>query len=161
MSTGSARDFDSRFVGHIPVRVNDIDQTRDFYARTLGLRHSGTAGLREDAINVMTRDAICFMSCGDLHHDFAGFQAHDSKFQVVPVTPDDFHHLSFTLRPETSLDAFREHLHSLGVDFDDGASLPDPTGTYDAENCVTFRDPNGHFVEVHSADIDADVHPNA
>ena len=103
-------DKNKRFVGHIPVRVNDIDESRTFYERVLGLRHSGTAGLREDAINVMTRDAICFMSCGDLHHDFGAFQAHDKKYNVIPVTRDDLHHVSFTLRPEYSLDDLRQHL---------------------------------------------------
>ena len=147
-----------RFVGHIPVRVNDIDETRSFYERVLELRHSGTAGLREDAINVMTRDAICFMSCGDeLHHDFAGFQAHDSKWRPRPVTPDDIHHFSFTLRPEISLDDFKKHLNEQEIQFTDGGALPDPTETYTTENCVHFRDPNGHFVEVHTAEVDANA----
>jgi len=144
-----------RFVGHIPVRVNDIDETRAFYARTLGLRHSGTAGLREDAINVMTHDAICFMSCGDMHHDFAGFQAHDQNYKVKPVTRDDIHHLSFTLRKETTLAAFKDHLNQEEIAFRAGGALPDPTDTYTTENCLHFRDPNGHFVEIHDAEVDA------
>jgi len=146
-----------RFVGHIPVRVNDIDATRAFYERSLGLRHSGTAGLREDAINVMTRDAICFMSCGEIHHDFAGFQAHHADWSVKPVTSDDFHHLSFTLRPEMSLDAFKAHLATEEIAFTVGGALPDPTETYADENCLHFRDPNGHFVEVHTAEVDANA----
>ena len=147
--------LNKRFVGHIPVRINDIDETRTFYAKSLGLRHSGTAGLREDAINVMTRDAICFMSCGELHHDFAGFQAHDAKFNVIPVTRDDIHHLSFTLRPENSLDEFKKHLSDNGIEYHEGSALPDPTNTYNENNCVHFRDPNGHFVDVHKAEVDA------
>lgn len=146
-----------RFVGHIPVRVNDIAESRSFYERALELRHSGTAGLREDAINVMTRDAICFMSCGELHHDFAGFQAHDGKYRPRPVTPDDIHHISFTLRPEVSLDDFKKHLAEKEIAYTDGGALPDPTGTYNAENCVHFRDPNGHFVEIHCAEVDANA----
>lgn len=146
-----------RFVGHIPVRVNDIQETRSFYERVLELRHSGTAGLNEDAINIMTRDAICFMSCGELHHDFAGFQPHDGKWNRIPVTPDDIHHLSFTLRLETSLSDFKKHLSAQEIQFTDGGALPDPTGTYTTENCVHFRDPNGHFVEVHAAEVDANA----
>ena len=145
---------EKRFVGHIPVRVNDIDETRAFYARVLGLRHSGTAGLREDAINVMTRDAICFMSCGEVHHDFAGFQAHNTKFQVIPVTRDDMHHIGFTLQPDVSLSDFRAHLEKENIPFREGASIPDPTNTYNAENTLSFRDPNGHYVEVHTAEVD-------
>ena len=145
---------EKRFVGHIPVRVNDIDETRSFYERVLGLRHSGTAGLREDAINVMTRDAICFMSCGEMHHDFGGFQAHDRSWNVVPVTRDDLHHLGFTLQPDQSLEGFERHLGELGIESWRGAAMPDPTGTYDESNCLHFRDPNGHFVEVHTAEVD-------
>jgi len=146
-----------RFVGHIPIRINDIRESRDFYERVLGMRHSGTAGLREDAINVMTRDAICFMSCGEMHHDFAGFQAHRADFSVRQVTPDDFHHLSFTLRPETKLEEFKKHLDAESVGYTEGGALPDPTGTYTAENSVHFRDPNGHFVEIHTAEVDANA----
>ena len=147
-------DIEKRFVGHIPVRVNDIEETRSFYERVLELRHSGTAGLREDAINVVSRDAICFLSCGEMHHDFAGFQAHDKNWEVVPVTRDDLHHLGFTLRPSLTLDDFREHLRAQGVEWQAGPAMPDPTGTYDAQNCLYFRDPNGHFVEVHAAEVD-------
>ncbi len=146
-----------RFVGHIPVRINDIDATRAFYTRALGLRHSGTAGLREDAINVMTRDAICFMSCGDVHHDFAGFQAHHRNYTVKPVTPDDFHHLSFTLQPDVTMEDFKKHLTKEEIAFTEGGALPDPTGTYTAANSLYFRDPNGHFVEVHTSEVDANV----
>jgi len=149
--------LEKRFVGHIPVRVNDIDETRSFYARVLGLRHSGTAGLREDAINVITRDAICFMSCGEMHHDFAGFQAHDPKFSVIPVTRDDMHHISFTLQPDVSLSDFISHLELESVEYQKGAAIPDPTETYTEGNCVHFRDPNGHFVEVHAAEVDKDA----
>jgi len=146
-----------RFVGHIPVRVNDIDESLAFYQRALGLRHSGTAGLHEDAINVMTRDAICFMSCGDVHHDFAAFQAHDKQYRVKPVTRDDLHHLSFTLRPETSLLEFKDHLCKEDIPFTEGTALPDPTETYTTENCLHFCDPNGHFVEIHDWEVDADA----
>lgn len=146
--------FEKRFVGHVPVRVNDIDTTRDFYERALGLRHSGTAGLREDAINVLTRDAICFMSCGEMHHDFAGFQAHDRQWRVRPVTRDDMHHVSFTLRPHLSLEQFRQHLGEQGIEFREGPALPDPTGTYTVANSLHFRDPNGHHIEIHGAEVD-------
>ncbi len=149
--------FNKRFVGHIPIRINDIDETRMFYARALGLRHSGTAGLREDAINVMTGDAICFMSCGEMHHDFAGFQAHDLKFNVIPVSRDDMHHFSFTLQPDVSIPDFKDHLNSESIAYRDGAAIPDPTETYTEHNCVHFRDPNGHFVEVHAAEVDKDA----
>jgi len=114
-----------RFVGHIPVRVNDIDESLAFYQRALGLRHSGTAGLHEDAINVMTRD--------------------------------DLHHLSFTLRPETSLLEFKDHLCKEDIPFTEGTTLPDPTETYTTENCLHFCDPNGHFVEIHDWEVDADA----
>ncbi len=150
-----AQDLNRRFVGHITVKVNDIDETRAFYERVLGLRHSGTAGVGEDAINVVTREAICFMSCGEFHHDFAGFQSHDSHWKVRHVTPDDFHHLSFTLRSGQSLDGFREHLRAERISWQDGPALPDPTGTYMRENCLHFRDPNGHFVEIHTSEVDA------
>lgn len=148
-------DKNQRCVQHIPVRVNDIDETRAFYTRVLGLRHSGTAGIGEDALNVMARDAICFMSCGERHHDFAGFQAFDAKWNVRPVTPDDFHHLSFTLRPEQTLEAFKKHLYEQEIGFVNGPALPDPTETYSDANCLHFRDPNGHFVEVHTAEVDS------
>jgi catechol 2,3-dioxygenase-like lactoylglutathione lyase family enzyme len=149
--------LNKRFVGHIPVRVNDINTTRDFYMKTLGLRHSGTTGLKEDAINVITRDALCFMSCGDMHHDFAGFQGHDKNWKVRAVTPDDLHHVSFTLRPHVSLQDFKAHLDKLGVQYTPGAAMPDPTETYTAGNSLHFRDPNGHFIEIHSAEVDADA----
>ncbi|MEM6702475.1 MAG: VOC family protein [Acidobacteriota bacterium] len=144
---------ETRFVGHIPVMVNDIDETRDFYERVLGLRNSGTAPVGEGAINVMSRTAICFMSCGTMHHDFACFQEHDRDWKVVRVTEDDFHHLSFTLQDDLDLDWFKQHLASLDVEFSEGAAMPDPTGTFGVGNSVHFRDPNGHFVEVHSVDV--------
>lgn len=141
--------LERRFVGHIPVMVNDIDESRDFYARVLGLRNSGTAPVAEGAINVLSRTAICFMSCGEMHHDFACFQEHDANWEVVRVTEDDFHHLSFALQPDRSLAWFKSHLSAQNVGFAEGAAITDPTGTYNSGNTVHFRDPNGHFVEVH------------
>ena len=144
-----------RSMGHITVKIGDLEETRSFYERTLGLRHSGTAGIGEDALTVMAREAICFMSCGDAHHDFAGFQPFDKNWNVRPVTPDDFHHISFTLRPEHSLDEFKKRLSNEGVDYASGPALPDPTETYTGENSLHFRDPNGHWIEVHTAEIDS------
>lgn len=144
--------MEERSVYHVPVMVNDIKETRAFYERALGLRHSGTVGLRQDILNVFGREAIVFMSCGEIHHDFAGFQAFDKNWKTRPVTPDEFHHQTFVLRPEHSLDAFKQHLHDEGIEFIEGPALPDPTGTIHTENCLHFRDPNGHFVEVHGAE---------
>lgn len=144
--------MEERSVYHVPVMVNDIAESRAFYQRALGLRHSGTVGLRQDALNVIGREAVCFMSCGDRHHDFAAFQAFDRSFQTLPVTPDEIHHVSFVLRPEHSLADMKRHLASEEIPFTEGPALPDPTGTYDASNCLHFRDPNGHFVEVHAAE---------
>jgi len=147
----------TRFMGHITLKIRDLEETRRFYERALGLRHSGTAGIGEDALTVMAREAICFMSCGDMHHDFAGFQPFDKRWKVRPVTPNDIHHLSFTLRPEWGLDAFRQHLAREEIEFAAGPALPDPTGTYNVENSLHFRDPNGHFIEIHSAEVDDDA----
>lgn len=145
--------MEQRYVYHIPVMVNDINETRAFYQRALGLRHSGTVGLRQDVLNVIGNEAICFLSCGALHHDFAGFQAFDKNFQTLRVTPDEIHHLSFVLRPEVSLDSMKQHLSAEEIAFTAGPALPDPTATYHANNCLHFRDPNGHFVEVHASEI--------
>lgn len=145
--------MEERYVYHIPVMVNDINETRAFYQRALGLRHSGTVGLRQDVLNVMGGEAICFLSCGALHHDFAGFQAFDRDFKTRPVTPDEIHHLSFVLQPNVSLDDMKRHLNSEKIAFTSGPALPDPTKTYHPANCVHFRDPNGHFVEVHASEL--------
>lgn len=142
--------MEKRYVYHVPVMVNDIAETRAFYEKALGLRHSGTVGLLQDILNVMGNEAIVFMSCGDIHHDFAGFQAFDRNWKTRPVTPDEVHHLSFVLRPENSLDSFRRHLRDRQIEFIEGPALPDPTETYTAANCVHFSDPNGHYVEVHA-----------
>lgn len=140
-----------RSVYHVPVMVNDIHETRAFYERALGLRHSGTVGLRQDILNVFGREAIVFMSAGDIHHDFAGFQSFTRSWKTRPVTPDEIHHQSFVLRPEHSLDAFRQHLRAEAIPFTEGPALPDPTETAHAGNCLHFRDPNGHFIEIHAA----------
>lgn len=143
--------MDHRSVYHVPVMVNDVHATRAFYERALGLRHSGTVGLRQDILNVMGREAIVFMSCGDIHHDFAGFQAFDRHWKTRPVTPDEIHHQSFVLRPEHSLADFRQHLRAEAIAFTEGPALPDPTGSAHEGNCLHFRDPNGHLIEIHAA----------
>lgn len=142
--------MEKRSVYHIPVMVNDINETRAFYERSLGLLHSGTVGLREDILNVMGNEAICFMSCGDLHHDFAGFQAFDSNWETRSVTPDEILHISFALRPEHTLEEFKDRLRQNEIPFTEGCPIPDPTETYTAANSVYFRDPNGHFVHIHA-----------
>lgn len=145
---------DSRHVTHIALMVADLQRSRRFYREALGLLHSGTAGVGEDAINVITSTAICFMSFGRQHHDLNFFMHVDPKSgEAIPPGPGDLHHLCLDLRPEVSLGDAKTHLAGLGIKVHGGPALPDPTGTFTPANTIWFADPDGHLIELYAPEV--------
>ena len=123
--------MDVQQLGHVVLKVRDIDRSERFYTEVLGLR----VAARMDA------PPMTFFSLGN-HHDFAitavGSDAPDS----APNSPGLFH-VAFKVGESTDdLREAKAHLEARGVEI---AMTADHTVT----ESIYFDDPDGNTIEVY------------
>jgi catechol 2,3-dioxygenase len=107
-------------IGHVHLKVSDIDKALGFYRDILGF-------------DVMQRmgDQAAFVSAGGYHHHLA-FNVWRGR--GVPGAPDDavgLDHWTVELGDETAVAALRDRLTAAGVDHEerpDGLLVRDPWG---------------------------------
>jgi catechol-2,3-dioxygenase len=124
-----------------------------------------TSQISSDHENFKALNAnICFMSCGNTHHDFVLLQHFDDQGMPVAVDHHGLVHVAFENEEGRSLDEFANGLENKGI-----KSVPKPImhsekprgdGTWGGNYSIYFQDPDGHTIEVYSgmdefiADID-------
>ncbi len=139
-----------RGVGHIAIFVNNTAESRAFYEDVLDLQWSQTDTPDMTPLTRILDQSLCFMTCGgDQHHDLVLVEEFTKAGKTVPVRPDDLLHLSFVLRPEQTLESIAARARARGQTVAEGSVFPALTGN---RHAISFRDPNGHVVEVLAAE---------
>jgi catechol 2,3-dioxygenase-like lactoylglutathione lyase family enzyme len=141
-------------IGHVALFVSDLKRSRKFYEDVVELRHSETHG-PDDHSNLRALNAnLCFMSCGDVHHDFALVEQFDDDGKPILVEQHGLMHVAFELEDGRSLDEFAETLKAKGIEVLWEPTLhsdsPRGDGTWGGNYSVYFHDPDGHIIEVYS-----------
>jgi len=120
----------ARKLGHVVLKVRDAARSKEFYARTLGLKVA-----HED----LEQGAV-FLSFGREHHDLALFQV------ATGDTPDasqpGLHHMAWQLGSFEELRAAHRELKAMGVPVE-------ATIEHNVTRSVYFPDPDGNRVELY------------
>jgi catechol 2,3-dioxygenase len=119
-------------LGHVVLRVSDLERSVDFYTRVLGFTVS-------DAYpDTMMTGRMVFLRCHTDHHTIALIGGGE------PSQGHDLHHLAFEVATLDEVLRARAHLAAHGV-------LIDFEGRRRAgcQVAVEFRDPDGHCLEIY------------
>ena len=118
-----------RSLGHVVLKVTDLERSEHFYADLLGLKVC--ARYDENGMK------MTFFSLGN-HHDLALFEVSGGEAAEGAA---GLHHVAFCIG--TTLDQLREakaYLDAAGVE-------ADPTD-HDVTKSLYFHDPDGNMIEV-------------
>jgi catechol 2,3-dioxygenase len=115
-------------IGHVHLKVSDLDRSEAFYRDALGLEVTERVG-----------GSFIFMSFGEAHHHLA-LQGHAD---LPPADPEalGLYHFAVEVPGEEELAAAVGRIRSAGIEFaavDHGIS-----------KSVYFSDPDGHGVEIY------------
>jgi catechol-2,3-dioxygenase len=119
----------ARRLGHIVMNVRDLEASRDFYCKALGLEVIAENG----------PGRIVFLSLGEQHHDLALIQ------RATGEPPDESQpgmiHMAWNVEDFPTLqEAYRELLAN-GIE-------PEPI-QHNVTNSLYMRDPDGNLVELY------------
>ena len=121
-------------IGHIVLRVEDLDSALAFYC--------GVLGFSEVARRDFGEGPMAFLSAGDSHHDIALVAAHQAN-----AAPGPLHH--FALRIGASLPELRHAKQAL-----DAAGIAvHMTLDHRVSQGIYVSDPDGNLIELY---VDAD-----
>ncbi|GIX47513.1 MAG: glyoxalase [Candidatus Tectimicrobiota bacterium] len=120
----------ARKLGHVVLKVRDVQRAKAFYTRVLGL---------QVAYEDLQRGAV-FLSCGQEHHDLALFQ----QATGAPPAPEQpgLHHMAWQLGSFAELQAAYRELQQLGVPIE-------ATVEHNVTRSIYFHDPDGNRVELY------------
>lgn len=118
-----------RKIGHIVLNVSNLDASRDFYCKALGL----------EVVAQNDPGKIAFLSLGEQHHDLALVQRADG------APPDPAHtglvHMAWQLGDFAELQAAYAELNEAGIEME-------PI-QHNVTNSLYMRDPDGNLVELY------------
>ena len=121
-------------VGHVHLRVADLDRSLAFYRDALGFRV--TADARPHGIPAV------FLAAGDYHHDLALNTFQTAGAPAAPAGHPGLYHVAFAYPDRAALRAAVERLYDRGVAVGHGS---DHGGTVS----VYLDDPDGNGVELY------------
>jgi catechol 2,3-dioxygenase-like lactoylglutathione lyase family enzyme len=119
-------------LGHVAIRVRDVERSRDFYSRLLGMR-----------ISDVNEDGLTFLRCGPDHHSLVLAPAR-SEDDLPQKDQQAFHHMAWEVPDVQALLRARDFLRAEGVTvyFEGRRGPGDNFG-------VEFYDPDGYHVELY------------
>ncbi len=120
----------ARKLGHVVLKVRDVQQAKDFYTRVLGL---------QVAYEDRQRSAV-FLSFGTEHHDLALFQL--ATREPPEAAQPGLHHMAWQLGNFAELQAAHRELVELGIPVE-------ATVEHNVTRSVYFFDPDGNRVELY------------
>lgn len=125
--------FNITKIGHLVLKVRDLERSVKFYTKVLGFKVS-------DAYpDSMIPGRMVFMRCNPDHHGLAlvGGAAQDSENA-------ELHHLAFEVATIDEVLRARDHLrqHNVPIEFDGRRRAG-------AQVAVEFRDPDNHMLEIY------------
>jgi len=120
-------------MGHLSLRVSDLDASQKFYIEILGMRPVWRS-----------EGEIAFLECGN--DDLALIQIPKEEVQAFcrrAQSSQSLHHFGFRVRSKDGVDQLAEEVKTRGIVIDDG-----PRGHRDGSRSFYFRDPDGNHVQI-------------
>ncbi len=125
--------FGIRKLGHVVLKVKDLERSVAFYTQVMGFRVSDVYP------DTMMKGGMVFLRCNTDHHCLAlvGGAKEDASAR-------ELHHLAFEVGTLDEVVRAREHLrrHGVKIDFDGRRRAG-------CQVAVEFRDPDNHFLEIY------------
>ncbi len=119
----------ARRLGHIVMNVRDVEASRDFYCKALGL----------EVISENREAKIVFLTLGEQHHDLALIQRATSP--VAGESHAGMIHMAWNVEDFPTLQAAYNELLAKGIE-------PEPI-QHNVTNSLYMRDPDGNVVELY------------
>jgi catechol 2,3-dioxygenase len=120
----------ARKLGHVVLKVRDVQKSKEFYTRALGLKV---------AYEQKEWGAV-FLSVGEQHHDLALFQL--ATGETPAATQPGLHHMAWQLGSFEELQAAYRELRDLGI-------TVEATIAHNVTRSIYFNDPDGNRVELY------------
>jgi catechol-2,3-dioxygenase len=120
----------ARKLGHVVLKVRDVEKSREFYTRALGLKV---------AYDQKEWGAV-FLSAGEQHHDLALFQL--ATGETPAATQPGLHHMAWQLGSFAELQAAHRELTDQGI-------RVEATIAHNVTRSIYFTDPDGNRVELY------------
>ena len=119
-------------IGHVVLKVTDLERSVDFYTQILGFRVSDVYP------DNMMRGRMVFMRCNRDHHGVALVGGAPSNSSNV-----ELHHMAFEVSTIDEVFRAREHLikNNVQIQFEGRRRAG-------AQVAVEFLDPDGHWLEI-------------
>ena len=120
-------------MGHLSLRVSDLDASEKFYTEILGMRPVWRS-----------EGEIAFLECGN--DDLALIQIPKEEVQAFrqrAQSSQSLHHFGFRVRSKDGVDQLAKEMKARGVVIDDG-----PRDHRDGSRSFYFRDPDGNYVQI-------------
>jgi catechol 2,3-dioxygenase len=120
----------ARKLGHVVLKVRDVQKSKEFYTRALGLK----------VAHEQKEWGAVFLSVGEQHHDLALFQL--ATGETPAATQPGLHHMAWQLGSFEELQAAYRELRDLGI-------TVEATIAHNVTRSVYFNDPDGNRVELY------------
>ncbi|WCL53327.1 VOC family protein [Gimibacter soli] len=124
-----------RKLGHLVLKVRDIQQSLAFYTEVVGLEVSDWIGSH-----------MVFLRCGEDHHDLALLQLPPGHVAAPEGQYPMVEHFSYHVETLDEIREITEMLVARGIPIDRGIGRHGPGGN----TFIVFKDPDGNNVEFYS-----------
>lgn len=118
-------------VGHVHLKVSDLDRAIAFYVDVLGFELMQRYG-----------DQAAFLSAGGYHHHIGLNTWHSKGAGPAPARAPGLYHVAFLFPDRASLGAALQRVLDHGTPLDGAAD-------HGASEAVYFRDPDGNGIELY------------
>jgi catechol 2,3-dioxygenase len=133
METPDDMPFDVTKIGHVVLRVSDLERSTEFYTRVLGFRISDVYP------ESMMPGRMVFLRMNNDHHGVALVGGSEKA-----VDSSEMHHMAFAVESLDEVFRARNHLEKMGVHIEfEGRRRAG------CQVAVEFHDPDGHFLEIY------------
>jgi catechol 2,3-dioxygenase len=125
--------FGIRKLGHVVLKVKDLERSVAFYTQVMGFRVSDVYP------DTMMKGGMVFLRCNTDHHCLALIGGAKEE-----ASAREMHHLAFEVATLDEVVRAREHLrrHGVRIDFEGRRRAG-------CQVAVEFRDPDNHFLEIY------------
>jgi catechol 2,3-dioxygenase-like lactoylglutathione lyase family enzyme len=120
-------------MGHLSLRVSDLDVSEKFYTEILGMRPVWRS-----------EGEIAFLECGN--DDLALIQIPKEDVHVFRhrlQTSQSLHHFGFRVRTKQEVDQLAQEVRVRGIRIDDG-----PRDHRDGSRSFYFKDPDDNYIQI-------------